>query len=92
MQFVILDTAILEEEALRLRHEMAGISQSVRARIDLNARSCIGQGKYEREYQGTTERLAELEDRLKCIEVKNSPPSFVSKPGRDGGYCHTGRI
>ena len=61
---------------MRLRHEMAGISQSVRARIDLNARSCIEQGKYEREYQGTTERLAELEDRLKCIEVKNSPPAL----------------
>ena len=33
----LTDTSRLEEEAVRLRNEMAGISQSVRALIDRNA-------------------------------------------------------
>ena len=49
---------------------MAGISQSVRALIDRNARSGVEQGEYEREYQGMTERFAELEKRLKGIEAE----------------------
>ena len=48
----LTDTSHLEEEAVRLRNEMAGISQSVRALIDRNARSGVDQGAYDREYQG----------------------------------------
>ena len=49
---------------------MAGVSQSVRALIDRNARSGVDQGEYEREYQAMTERFAELEKRLKDIEAE----------------------
>ena len=49
---------------------MAGISQSVRALIDRNARSGVEQGEYEREYQAMTERFAELENRLRNIEAE----------------------
>ena len=49
---------------------MAGISQSVRALIDRNARSGVEQGEYEREYQRMTERFAELEKRLKGREAE----------------------
>ena len=66
----LTDTSDLEEEAARLRNEMAGISQSVRALIDRNARSGVDQNEYEREYQGMTERFAELEKRLKGIEAE----------------------
>ena len=66
----LTDTSDLEEEAARLRNEMAGISQSVRALIDRNARSGVDQNEYEREYQGMTERFAELEKRLKNIEAE----------------------
>ena len=66
----LTDTSDLEEEAARLRNEMAGISQSVRALIDRNARSGVEQGEYEREYQGMTERFAELEKRLKGREAE----------------------
>ena len=64
------DTSHLEEEAADLRNEMAGISQSVRALIDRNARSGVEQGEYKREYQAMTERFAELEKRLKDIEAE----------------------
>ena len=66
----LTDTSRLEEEAVRLRNEMAGISQSVRALTDRNARSGVDQGAYDREYQGMTERFAELEKRLKNIEAE----------------------
>ena len=66
----LTDTSRLEEEAVRLRNEMAGISQRVRALIDRNARSGVDQGAYEREYQAMTERFAELEKRLKDIEAE----------------------
>ena len=66
----LTDASRLEEEASRLRNEMAGISQSVRALIDRNARSGVEQGEYEREYQAMTERFAELEKRLKDIEAE----------------------
>ena len=66
----LTDTSRLEEEAVRLRNEMAGISQRVRALIDRNARSGVDQGAYDREYQGMTERFAELEKRLKGIEAE----------------------
>ncbi len=66
----LTDTSRLEEEASHLRNEMAGISQSVRALIDRNARSGVDQNEYEREYQGMTERFAELEKRLKGIEAE----------------------
>ena len=66
----LTDTSRLEEEAAHLRNEMAGISQSVRALIDRNARSGVEQGEYEREYQGMTERFAELEKRLKGLEAE----------------------
>ena len=49
---------------------LAGISQSVRALIDRNARSGVEQGEYEREYQAMTERFAELENRLRNIEAE----------------------
>ena len=64
------DTTRLEEEAFRLRYEIAGISQNVRARIDRNARSSVDQGEYERKYQGMTERFVELENRMKDIEAE----------------------
>ena len=57
-------------KASHLRNEMAGISQSVRALIDRNARSGVEQGAYEREYQAMTERFGELEERLKDIEAE----------------------
>ena len=66
----LTDTSDLEEEVAHLRNKMAGISQSVRALIDRNARSGVEQGVYEREYQGMTERFAELEKRLKGIEAE----------------------
>ena len=66
----LTDTSRLEEEAARLHNEMAGISQSVRALIDRNARSGVDQGEYEREYQAMTERFAKLEKRLKDIEAE----------------------
>ena len=66
----LTDKSRLEEEAAHLRNEMAGISQSVRALIDRNARSGVDQGEYEREYQAMTERFAELEKRLKDIEAE----------------------
>ena len=66
----LTDASRLEEEASRLRNEMAGISQSVRALIDRNARSGVEQGEYEREYQAMTERFAELENRLRNIEAE----------------------
>ena len=66
----LTDTSDLEEEAAHLRNKMAGISQSVRALIDRNARSGVDQNEYEREYQGMTERFAELEKRLKGIEAE----------------------
>ena len=43
----LTDTHGLEKEASHLRNEMAGISQSVRALIDRNARSGVEQGEYE---------------------------------------------
>ena len=39
----LTDKSRLEEEAAHLRNEMAGISQSVRALIDRNARSGVDQ-------------------------------------------------
>ena len=66
----LTDTTGLEEEAARLRNEMAGISQSVRALIDRNAQSSIDQQDYESEYQRMTERFAELENQLKDIEAE----------------------
>ena len=66
----LTDTHGLEKEASHLCNEMAGISQSVRALIDRNARSGVEQGEYEREYQAMTERFAELENRLKGIEAE----------------------
>ena len=66
----LTDTHGLEKEASRLRNEMAGISQSVRALIDRNARSGVDQNEYECEYQGMTKRFAELENRLRNIEAE----------------------
>ena len=66
----LTDTSCFEEEAAHLRNEMAGISQSIRALIDRNARSGIDQSEYECEYQGMTGRFAELEKRLKGIEAE----------------------
>ena len=66
----LTDTTGLEEEAARLRNEMAGISQSVRTLIDRNARSGIDQQDYESEYQRMAERFAELENQLKDIEAE----------------------
>ena len=66
----LTDTSRLEDEAADLRNEMAGVSQSVRALIDRNARSGVEQGEYEREYQRMTERFAELEKRLKGREAE----------------------
>ena len=42
----LTDTSRLKEESAHLRNEMAGISQSVRALIDRNARSGVDQGEY----------------------------------------------
>ena len=66
----LTDKSRLEEEAAHLRNEMAGISQSVRALIDRNARSGVDQNEYECEYQGMTKRFAGLENRLKGIEAE----------------------
>ena len=66
----LTDTTGLEEEAARLRGEMTGISQSVRALIDRNARGGIDQSDYERKYQAMTGRFAELENQLKDIEAE----------------------
>ena len=66
----LTDTTGLEEEAARLRGEMTGISQSVRALIDRNARGGIDQQDYESEYQAMSERFAELENHLKGIEAE----------------------
>ena len=66
----LTDTSDLEEEAAHLRNKMAGISQSVRALIDRNARSGVDQNEYECEYQGMTKRFAGLEKRLKDIEAE----------------------
>ena len=66
----LTDTFNLEEEATRLRNEMSGISQSVRALIDRNARGGIDQSDYECEYLTMTERFTELENRLKGIEAE----------------------
>ncbi len=66
----LTDATGLEEEAIRLRNEIAGISQNVRALIDRNVRSGVEQSEYEREYQGMTERFAELERSLKGIEAE----------------------
>ena len=66
----LTDTSRLEDEAADLRNEMAGVSQSVRALIDRNARSGVDQNEYECEYQGMTERFAELEKRLTSIEAE----------------------
>ena len=66
----LTDKSRLEEEAAHLRNEMAGISQSVRALIDRNARSGVDQHEYECEYQGMTKRFAGLEKRLKDIEAE----------------------
>ena len=66
----LTDTFNLEEEATRLRNEMSGISQSVRALIDRNARGGIDQSDYECEYLTMTERFTEMENRLKGIEAE----------------------
>ena len=66
----LTDTTGLEEEAARLRNEMSGVSQSVRALIDRNARSGIDKSDYECEYQAMTERFAKLENQLKGIEAE----------------------
>ena len=73
--FIVEDTKALmaylteigdkEEATTRLRDEMAGISQNVRALVDRNARGEIISNIYEREYRQLVKRYEDLENQLK---------------------------
>ena len=58
-----------EEASTRLRDEMAGISQNVRALVDRNARGDIDSNIYEREYRQLAKRYEDLENQLKAMEA-----------------------
>ena len=59
-----------EEATTRLRDEMAGISQNVRALVDRNARGEIDSNIYEREYRQLAKRYEDLENQLKAMEAE----------------------
>ena len=59
-----------EEASTRLRDEMAGISQNVRALVDRNARGDIDSNIYEREYRQLAKRYEDLENQLKAMEAE----------------------
>ena len=77
--FIVEDTKALmvhlteagdQEEAItRLRDEMAGISQNVRALVDRNAHGEIISNIYEREYRQLAERYEGLENQLRAMEA-----------------------
>ena len=78
--FIVEDTKALmaylteigdkEEATTRLRDEMAGISQNVRALVDRNARGEIISNIYEREYRQLIKRYEDLENQLKTMEAE----------------------
>ena len=78
--FIVEDTKALmahlteagdQKEAItRLRDEMTGISQNVRALVDRNARGEIDSNIYEREYRQLAKRYEDLENQLKGMEAE----------------------
>lgn len=59
-----------KEATTRLRDEMAGISQNIRALVDRNARGEIDSNIYEREYRQLAKRYEDLENQLKGMEAE----------------------